>query len=244
MGLPASLTGYCEGAWQSLDSYAQANGVYSQNNIFGKGQNVTKLNPAYLRFVLNQAVWPVQTDYFSCIHFSDVQSEMGVNLTSSIYWGSDLKNTIAGIINNYSVYASGNYSSGLGRRDAPMLVPAMYFDKGTNRDANQVAWGAATTVAGVSVLNAAGGTGIITGAVVGTALEVALAWTGVGLIVLGVGALIYSGYRIFTQKQGTSPDPWDYGNKDSDPAYLKRIQGRTPLLYPPLIPPPPPNEEQ
>ena len=240
---PASVMAGLASTWQALDAYALANGVYNQSGIFGQNMSVTQMNPTFLKFALNQTqLGGLQNDYFSCIRFSDIQQEMGLPLTSSIYSGGDLRTIVQSLIGNYSVYGSGDFTSSLRLRDHPMLVKAMYFQSGS-REATQAAWGAGVTVAGVQILNAAGGTGILTGSLVGTALEIALAWTGVGLIALGVAALIYTGYRIFTQKKGASPGPWDHANKDTDPVYLMRLENKVPPLFPPLEPPPGPPPE-
>ena len=209
IGLPSTGMNWLVTAWQALDSYAAANGVYNQNGIFGQGKRISQMNPDFMRFALNQAQFGLQNDYFSCIRFSDVEAQMGPVLSSSIYWGSDLRTAVQGLITNYTVYATGNFTSALRHKGDPKLVNAMFFSGPSNREATQVAWSTGATVAGVQCINVAGGTGILSGALVGTAFELALAWTGIGLIALGVAGLVYTGYRVYTQKNGESPGPWD-----------------------------------
>lgn len=144
-------------------------------------------------------------------------------------------------MNDYAVYSTGNFTSKLRRFGRPALVYARYGGDTDAHDANQIQVGGALAIAGAGAITFAGGTGVITGTVAASAFEVALCWTGVGLFVLGVAALLYVGYRIFTQKQGTSPGPWQ---KNTDnPVYMKRINNQMAPIFPPLLLPPAPPPE-
>ncbi len=70
-----------------------------------------------------------------------------------------------------------------------------------------VASGAALMGAGVSLIGLAGGVTALLGGPAVTALAFAIAWSGVGFLVLGAAVAIYVGYRMVTQMNG-SPSAW------------------------------------
>ncbi len=228
-------------AWQQFDAAIRGLGIYNMGMVSYGCKPLQQVNPTYLMFCANQAQFSgVQKDYFSLIPFQQVSNDMSLGgFNNTIYTGADVQSTVASIIGNLQVYASGNFTSHVTRPNRVQLVNAGFFAQNNSRETAQVAASGAAIMGGIGMVNLAGGTGVLSGTIVGTAVELALAWTGVGLIVLGVGGLLYVGYRVFTQKNQIVVIPWYRDDSAPDPIYLQRIQNRIPPFYPPQLPPQP-----
>jgi len=232
-------------AWQQLDAWLSANGVYQQ--YIGATTPMTSISPTWMAFMANQAQMTLKKDFFSLVPFQQLANDMGVSFNNPILAGADLQAAVATVIVGLQKYGSGNYSEVpsdlLHRGRVPLLT--VRFQKAMS-DGELAAASAGTVVAGTGVFVGAGGIGALSGAALtGEAIgAAALAGSGLLLILLGVAGVSYVAGRVFRQRLGDS-GPWAHPDQNpGDPPYLRRLQSR-PWLFPPLLPPSPqPNFER
>ncbi len=87
---------------------------------------------------------------------------------------------------------------------------------------------------GLAALNAGGGVGVLSGTVVVGVAGTALAWTGIGLFVVGIAAALYCGYRLFTQRN-QEDTPWTKPTDMPSNSWQTRFVNQA-GLFPPIYP--------
>lgn len=161
--------------------------------------------------------------------------------------GAVLRSILVTAIADFANYAAGNFSGSATAhpvfREAVIASGLQPAETPTSRESQLIQVGSGLTAAGIGMMTLGGGAAALSGSITALTGAQLVLLTGGGIIlVIGIAALLYVGYRVFTQREGVSPGPYDRSIHENDPIYKARLNGTTPLIYPGYIPPPEPAE--
>lgn len=191
--------------WGQGDQIAQG--------IQGLPATPDQMDPTWFTYIANQCQISLPVDFFTLVPLGDLTSE-GIWVNFVPVNGGDFLNDMGAVVWSMQQWATGNYWALNKRLPRPgaHLEKAFFQNGNTGRFAavgaigvGMIGGGAAAVTLGVLL----GGTGVLTGAAVSTsaiaaAAAVAIAWTGVGLLILGTVVATYAAYRLLTMNDGGS----------------------------------------
>lgn len=228
-------------AGQQLSALMIANGIYGQNWQVAPPLSQTNLD--YLTFIANRAHLILKHDFFTLVDPVNALASMRVADIGATGSGGELYSRMANII---TIAYGWMYSDYAQTHRQVRFIPVFYQNAGSTVTA-AAALGTGTAATGLGLLSQGGGATTLAAtlsgeAVVGGTAAAVMAWTGVGLIVLGVGVLAYGAYRLFTQQHRQS-GPWEHENNGDKQPYMEQIN-QIPNLWPPdLVAAPSPTRD-
>jgi len=167
-------------------------------------------NPNFCQYVVSQAGWipPLPNDFFTLVDSSSMAADMGISFLPPPASMGALNGGISQVAGILQQWQYGNFAAAQPRRSRKArLELASYLrqvDFSTNTNTVAVI-GAGVAATGLGLFLGAGGVAMF--ALTAPAVPALIAGAGAALLVLGVGAMVYAAYRVYTQEQG-EPSAW------------------------------------
>ncbi len=169
---------------------------------------IDRFNPNFGLYACNKAGFmpTVPNDFFSLVPMGLIESDMGVTLQP--VGPINVSATINQVVPILQEYGAGDYAAIPSRRLGVHIENA-YFRRGGSTASYAILAAAGGTLAtvGLNMINSAG-IGVLTGTLSAGVAGAALAWTGVGLLVIGIVIVGYVAYRMYTQINEPQATPW------------------------------------